>query len=286
MRRRRHNSTDEEFRRLERAWRSGEPGAAAGIATMNLRGQISLEQIAAMIGAATPRRAIAEAEYLLVDGWHKLDTPEARRSWTELAGSRDDFDRWLATVIKRKIISESWAIIACEAMGRPWPAGYSESGGYGLNELRPDGDNTGSEDYISPIIVFALNDKLDHAVRLMGPFYHGRNIERATIDEDWISDPSEVEDYIDEGLCSYADLTTVALRHGFESVEEWVRVNLGDPTPLFPNPIKDRAQFAASLWDTITSYSGPPGDTHGFTWDEFSRRYALEIAWENAGWLR
>jgi len=279
---RRHNSTDEEFRRLERAWRAGDPDAIAGIAAMNLRGQVSLAHVAAITGARTPRRALAEAEYLLIEGWGKLGTPSAKQAWVDLALSRDNFRRWLATVIKRKIVSKTWAIAACDAAGEAWPAALTESGGYGFDELRPGHEMNDEGDYVSPLLVYAKGEAMDHAVRLMGPFASGRA--DPFIEETWIDDPSDVEAFVDESLISYADLGSMAEQDGFDSVQEWIDSSLAEPTPLFPNPVEDRAQFAASLWDSIRGLGGGD-DTTNFTWPELERRYALEIAWENAGWL-
>jgi hypothetical protein len=247
---------------------------------MHLRGQVSLEQIAAITGARSSRRALAEAEYLLVEGLHKLDTPEAKRAWLDLVASRTDTRRWLATVIKRKIISKPWAIMACEAEGEAWPAALWEPGGYGLDELRPSED-AGHGDYVEPLIVYALGGKLDHAVRLTGPFSERGDAPTSVIHEDWIGYPAEVEDYIDDGLISYADLKTIAKEDGFDSVDEWIKDSLAET-----RPIAHRAGFAASIWFDIIHYSGAPGDSEGYSWPEIERRYALEIAWENAGWLR
>lgn len=283
----RRRNSDEEFRRLERAWRAGDPDAIAGIAAMNLRGQIPIDRIAAITGAKTPRRAIAEAEYLLVEGWGKLGTPSAKQAWIDLATSRDNVRRWLATVIKRKIVSKTWAIAACDAAKEAWPAAISEGGGYGLSDLRPEEDGDRRGDYISPIVVYAVGETLDHLVRYMGPFYpEGRNAEgEPEIYADYHSDPSDTEDFVDEGLISYADLGSMAERDGFDSVQEWIDSHLAEPTPLFPNPVEDRAQFAASLWESILSYGGG-GDSTTYAWPEFERNHALEIAWENADWLR
>jgi len=279
---RRRNSTDDEFRKLERAWRTGDREALAGIAAMNLRGQVSVEQVAALTGAATPRRALAEAEYLLVEGWHKLDTPPARDAFRDLARSRDHFDRWLATVIRRKIISKTWAIMACEATKTPWPAAMFEPGGYGFDELRPT-DDSEEGSYVEPHIAYVREGKIDSVVRLMGPFIHPARRGRdpyASIEETEVSYPEEVTDYITEGMIKSCDLETVADDRGFDSVEEWIKSNLDEK-----NPIEDRAQFLASIWFDIMHYGGTPGDSENHTWDVIERRYTLSIAWEDAGWL-
>lgn len=272
--------SDLEIRELVRRVQLGDPEASHRLGRQILRrsGTIleAVETLAPLISAPSEKRAKSEASYLLTGVLFRDGSPTAFDHFLDLLESREWERQWLAKVIQRKLIDKAWAVKGLDSVGQEWPAAIFEPGGYGIDELKPTEDSRDG-DYVEPTIAYARGDEVTTITRLSGPFENTRSDDGFVIFEDSM----DVDDIRvpDQSVVSSNDLEHFAVEQGFETVEDWIEDGLDTGT------IEKRAGFAASLgWDVIREEGGSGQSI--YTWPEVQRRYALEIAFENARWLR
>lgn len=204
------------------------------------------------------------------------------------AGTGAQWEQNFQSAQKRSRTLHAWVRAAIEASdpAASWPAVLFEPGGYGLDDLRPREEDSYHSEYVEPIVIYVRGNALTDGRRFTGPFYprgggrreRGEHPNDAVIEDSYFQ-PNDALDQVDDGLISSAGLQDMAVEEGFGSVEEWVRHGIED------GDVIQRAHFAASIWFSIAGYSGLDQDD-GYSWDEFRKRCDLEIAMEDAGWLR